>query len=273
MRVTAPVLFNDDSGPGPALTVRGDVDQPVVEATVHGRWGRRLQVAATAGIDKCFAQSPGAVIIDLLDVRDPLAESAATWWTLGMRGSALQPPVQVVLCLPVTGPLAARLHRFGAKWSLPIYATMAEARAAIATRLPLTERQQLRLEPTADAPSLARDRIGLACAAWSMSGLLHPARLVMSELVLNAVEHARTPIVVTVSKRGAGLHLAVADADPRLPRLLEPTPVDPARPFDERGHGLRAVHAVATVWGAMPTRAGKVVWATLHPREPDGRSH
>lgn len=228
-----------------------------------------MQVNATVGIGKCFAEAPFSVIIDLRDLEDPSAASAATWWTAGMRGFALQPSVQVVLCLPSTAPLAGRLRRLGAKRSLPVYATMAEARAAVASRLPLTERQQMRLEPTALAPSLARDLVARACQAWSMTAVLHPARLVMSELVLNAVEHARTTIVVTVSKRGDGLHLAVADLDPRLPRLLDPALVDPDRPLDERGHGLWAVHAAAAVWGAMPTRDGKVVWATLRSRAPD----
>jgi hypothetical protein len=274
MRENAPVLLGDTvGGSQPLFSVHGDIEQATIEVAVHGRWSRRMQASAATGIGKCFAESPRAVIIDLHELDDPLAASAVMWWTTGMRGAALHPPTLVVLCLPTTSTLAARLQRLGAKRSLPVYATMAEARTAIASRLPLTEREQLRLDPTAMAPAVARDLAGRACRAWSMTALLHPSRLVMSELVLNAVEHARTPIVVTVSKRGDGLHLAVADADPRLPRLRDPMPVHPALPLAERGHGLRTVHAAATVWGAMPTRDGKLVWATLRHPELQVRRH
>jgi hypothetical protein len=33
--------------------------------------------------------------------------------------------------------------------------------------------------------------------------------------------------------------------------------------LDEQGWGLQMVHAVTVAWGVMPTRGGKVVWATL----------
>jgi hypothetical protein len=39
--------------------------------------------------------------------------------------------------------------------------------------------------------------------------------------------------------------------------------------LSERGRGLRLVHFGAAAWGAMPTRGGKVVWATVCPRKDD----
>jgi hypothetical protein len=119
------------------------------------------------------------------------------------------------------------------------------------------------LAPEPEAASLAGTLVADACLAWRLSRLLHPARRVMSELVLNAVEHARTGLVVTVIRRHDGLRLAVADDDPRLPRLLVPGPVLGGAPFDVRGNGLQAVQATAAAWGAEPTATGKVVWAEL----------
>jgi anti-sigma regulatory factor (Ser/Thr protein kinase) len=114
-----------------------------------------------------------------------------------------------------------------------------------------------------ESPSIARNLVGEACCLWDRAHLLHPARLVVSELVTNAVDHARSEITVVVSRHGDGLHLAVADAVPDLPVVLPLAPPRPDRPLDERGRGLRTVRATATEWGAAATPTGKVVWATL----------
>jgi anti-sigma regulatory factor (Ser/Thr protein kinase) len=119
------------------------------------------------------------------------------------------------------------------------------------------------LAPEPEAASLAGTLVADACLAWRLLPLLHPARRVMSELVLNAVEHAGTGLVVTVTQREDRLRLTVADGDPRLPRLRVPGPVHGGAPFDVRGHGLQAVQAMTAAWGAEPTTSGKVVWADL----------
>jgi hypothetical protein len=102
-----------------------------------------------------------------------------------------------------------------------------------------------------------------------MQDLLHPARLLMSELVTNAVEHARSSLVATVGRRGQGLHLTVADELSTPPRLVRPIRPSPHLPLDERGRGLQTVTAIATAWGSLPTRSGKIVWATLQPPGED----
>jgi anti-sigma regulatory factor (Ser/Thr protein kinase) len=92
---------------------------------------------------------------------------------------------------------------------------------------------------------------------------MYACRLVMSELVTNALEHAGTPIVVVVSLRGGSVHLTVSDGVAAPPRLLELAGPRRDQPLDERGHGMRLVRATAAAWGWLPTRTGKVVWATL----------
>jgi hypothetical protein len=119
------------------------------------------------------------------------------------------------------------------------------------------------LAPEPDAASLARTLVADACLAWRLPELLHPARRVMSELILNAVEHAGTDVVVTITRRGNRLHLAVSDGDPRLPRLRVPAPVRRGAPLDERGRGLQVVQAAATGWGTVRTPTGKIVWAVV----------
>ncbi|GIE83135.1 hypothetical protein Aph02nite_90850 [Actinoplanes philippinensis] len=127
----------------------------------------------------------------------------------------------------------------------------------------MTETLSVVLAPDPDAASLAGALVADACHVWRLPGLVHPARRVLSELVRNAAEHARTDIRVTLTRRGDGLCLAVSDGDHRLPRLRAPAPVRRGRPLDERGCGLQVVQAAAAGWGAEPTPGGKVVWALV----------
>ena len=237
------------------VSVTADVDAGVIEVVVRGRWTPAVRVAAWAAMTKCFVEHPVAVIVDLHDLDDPLAASAPAWWSMGTTGGRMTPPVSVVVSLPPATALTGRLNRLGAKRYLPVFPTVSEARAAVAGRLPLTHRVQLRLAPLPESVGRARALVTDACAAWQLPRLRAPARLIAAELVGNAVEHAGTAVVVTVSLRGDGIHLAVSDEDPRLPPDYAPS--------DGGGTGLRAVHAAATVWGAMPTTVGKVVWAVV----------
>lgn len=264
MRVRPPYLFDDRQGS--ALDVVSDVGAATVEMTVHGRWSRRLGADISHAMKKCLAEHPAVVLVDLRDLQDPSGASAAMWLAGRRAGLALRPPVQVALCLAPDDPLAARLQRLGTPRYLAMYGSLAQARVAVAGRRPLTDMLQWPLAPAPESASVARDLIGQACQAWGSPSLLHPARLVVSELVANAVEHAGTEHLVTVSRRGAALHLSVRDGDPRPPRLLPPAPVVPGEPLDERGRGLRLVHATAFAWGSMPTRTGKVVWASVRDK-------
>jgi anti-sigma regulatory factor (Ser/Thr protein kinase) len=250
------------------VDVEGDLDAAVALMTPHGSWNRPLREYVVAALRRCLAEHPEALIVDLSGLSDPGAESAATWVAAQNAAAAMDPPVQLALCIPPDLPLADRMQRLATGRYLPVYAKVRQARVAIAGRLPVTERLTMTLAPDPDAPSVARNLAGDACLAWAVPELLHPARLVMSELVTNAVEHARTTVTVGVSRRGAGIHLTVADGLATLPRLREPARPRRDQPLDDRGRGLRVVTATATAWGALPTRTGKVVWATLRLHHP-----
>ncbi|MDI6104754.1 ATP-binding protein [Actinoplanes sp. NEAU-A12] len=96
-----------------------------------------------------------------------------------------------------------------------------------------------------------------------MPSVIDRARLVAAELVANAVEHAGTDIVLVVSRRDTGVHLAVSDGDTELPHLARPGDAEPTGDDRSRGLGVRIVDAATSVWGALPTSGGKVVWAIL----------
>jgi hypothetical protein len=251
------------------LTAASEVDGAVTVLTPHGQWDWRLFLDLYAGVHQHLAEYPPALIIDLHDLVDPTTASAPLWLTARRNGAAMRPTVQVALCLPPRTPLADRLHRLGAKRFLPVYDTVPQARTALASGAALTDRLQQRLPPEPDSARRARLMVADACHGWHLSHLRDRAQLVISELVSNATEHARTDMLVTVSRRGTGLYLAVRDGSPQLP---QPWPPESAAAGDSPPAGGRGLLIVsgAAAWGALPTPQGdgKVVWATLRVGTP-----
>jgi anti-sigma regulatory factor (Ser/Thr protein kinase) len=83
------------------------------------------------------------------------------------------------------------------------------------------------------------------------------AGLLVSELVTNAIVHARTPVEVRVSVTDTVLRAEVSDGSPTLPA--------PRRPIGlvGTGRGLQLLEQVATRWGVLSTESGKTVWFEL----------
>lgn len=82
--------------------------------------------------------------------------------------------------------------------------------------------------------------------------------LMTSELVTNAVVHARTPLSLSLRSRDGCIRVAVTDDDSR--------PVHRRRgeATDEDGRGLLLVEAISSAWGVEPLLGGgKVVWCEL----------
>ncbi|WP_436526248.1 ATP-binding protein [Actinoplanes sp. HUAS TT8] len=264
----SPPYLHDDTAQGVSVRVDFAADAAVSLVTVRGPWDDQLRRSTSTTLRRCFTEHPDALIVDLSRLLDPRSESVPTWSTARAVAAALQPPMHLALCVPPDLPLADRMQGLGAGRFLPVYARVRQARVAVAGRIPDGERLVATLQPDSDAPSAARNLVSDACLAWGLARLLHPSRLVMSELVTNAVEHAGTEIRVVVSRRGAGLHLSVADGSPVMPHLRRPAHPRPGLPLDERGRGLLTVHETADLWGAGPAEGGKVVWATVRDRRP-----
>jgi anti-sigma regulatory factor (Ser/Thr protein kinase) len=262
MGVSPPYLHGDTER-GVSVSVEAAEDAAVSVLTIRGSWDAQLSLDTSVTLRRCFTDHPDGLIVDLSGLRDPHSESVAIWMTAQAFAAGLDPPVHLALCVPPDLPLADRMQGLGAGRFLPVYAKVRQARVALAGRIPGDHRLSATLRSDPEAPSLARNLASDACLAWGLVHLLHPSRLVMSELVTNAVEHAGTDIRVAVSRRGAGLQLSVADGDPRLPRILPVSRPRPDLPLDERGRGLRTVDETAAQWGAVPTETGKIVWATV----------
>jgi anti-sigma regulatory factor (Ser/Thr protein kinase) len=85
----------------------------------------------------------------------------------------------------------------------------------------------------------------------------HRLGTLVSELVTNAILHARTPFVVKVNVDGDVIRVSVTDGDYSQPVIKQHEPLDPT------GRGLRIVEAMANRWGVNPENGGKTVWFEL----------
>lgn len=111
--------------------------------------------------------------------------------------------------------------------------------------------------PDAVSAREARMFVDSCLDRWRADGLIDTAELVVSELVTNAVVHARTRCRLALRYRDDTLRIEVTDYGGGSP---EPQPPSTTR---EGGRGLLIVSALAKAWGIDPAPGGKVVWAEL----------
>lgn len=161
----------------------------------------------------------------------------------------------------------------------------------------MCRRALLDLEPTPQAAGEARRFVASTCDRWGINAVMDELTLAVSELVTNAVLHARTQIEVEVCVMGGAVTVSVIDRDPRPPvvrpvRLDLLADLDAAGPdvvpsvasaLDDRhpasyvgsggsiagGRGLLIVDALADEWGVAERADGKEVWLTI----PVGWTH
>ena len=89
--------------------------------------------------------------------------------------------------------------------------------------------------------------------------VLDAIALVVSELVTNAVRHARTEITVKVARRADRVEIEVTDQGGGQVTLQAPPP------SVAHGRGLQLVQTLTRRWGVIPagSGSGKTVWCTV----------
>ncbi len=105
-------------------------------------------------------------------------------------------------------------------------------------------------------------------AVGDVPALVRDAILVMvSELAMNAVQHARTEFAVSVHIAGRLLRVEVSDAGEGTPQAR---PMPP--PGSPRGRGLSLVERLSDRWGVLPPRGREqtTVWFELSLAGGDG---
>lgn len=113
----------------------------------------------------------------------------------------------------------------------------------------------------------ARRFVREVLAAWGRQEFEESGALLVSELVGNAVLHARSEVDVEVADLGAdGVLLSVSDGSPALP-VVRRHSRDAAT-----GRGLWLLTQYSAQHGVVRTRTGKQVWAVLCPETDDAES-
>jgi anti-sigma regulatory factor (Ser/Thr protein kinase) len=129
----------------------------------------------------------------------------------------------------------------------------------------------LDLPAAPQSAGIARRFAAARLAEWGLADLSDDVDLIISELITNALLHARTQLrsdpeaVVRLDleydRDGEALVCRVADGSP-----LPPTP-EQAADTAESGRGLLLVEALSSAWGWNPVPGGgKVVWARFELR-------
>ncbi|MEU1364927.1 ATP-binding protein [Streptomyces sp. NPDC005803] len=120
--------------------------------------------------------------------------------------------------------------------------------------------QTLPREP--ESASTARRLTDAALSCWGLDELAEDSALIVTELVANAVQHARRDFLRVVVERTDARTVRVAVAD-----FSQAWPVErEAGDGDEGGRGLLLVAALAADWGTDERSWGKIVWADLEGR-------
>jgi anti-anti-sigma factor len=222
---------------------------------------------------KRLAEQPVAVICDLSGLWAMDWSCAAVFTSVVNHPSSRWPETSLVVCCAQPA-VSAMLERLGMPQFLAMHPTVEEALAHAQARPPYL-RAELALGPSLTAPEVARRFVYASCWQWRLQAADDPADplarlwgeelvdravLVASELVTNAVIHARGPLGLRLELVAGRLHLAVADESPRLLGLA----ADPGDLEAEGGRGLLVVDQLASAWGVRhPPEGGKVIWCVL----------
>lgn len=94
---------------------------------------------------------------------------------------------------------------------------------------------------------------------WGQDRHLENASIVVSELATNAIMHARSDFIVSMSSGDGSFRLSVRDASTTLPSVRAPLPTMMS------GRGLLLIGVLAQRWGTQIIGDGKVVWVEFGP--------
>jgi DNA-binding NarL/FixJ family response regulator len=119
------------------------------------------------------------------------------------------------------------------------------------------------LDREIQAPGAARRFVDETLRRWASGEAIDTVELLVSELVTNAVVHARSEAEVAVVLRRDTIRVEVADGSSDLPQPRD------AKDYEPSGRGLKLVDALASAWGVDVVDDGKVVWFEIPRADGD----
>ena len=118
---------------------------------------------------------------------------------------------------------------------------------------------QLQFDPEPSTPRAVRREFA---RVFESHPCLEPMLLCLSEVVTNAVLHARTRVHVRVVEIGDLVRVEVADGSPVKPVRRAYVEVSPT------GRGLHLLDRLTSGWGIDMTADGKTVWFEIGSEPP-----
>jgi anti-sigma regulatory factor (Ser/Thr protein kinase) len=116
---------------------------------------------------------------------------------------------------------------------------------------------QVLLPPDTDSPRRARRFVEDALCDGAPADVVELAVLLVSEVVTNAILHARSSVRVAITWDNQRLRVEVADKSAARPVARQ------FAPDSGTGRGLRLIEELSDAWGTQLVVDGKVVWFEL----------
>jgi CheY-like chemotaxis protein len=111
------------------------------------------------------------------------------------------------------------------------------------------------LDRVPGAPRLARRFVDETLRRWDCADVLDVVELLVSELVTNAISHARSPAEVSVVLHRDRIRIEVEDLSSATPRVKQ------LESESLNGRGLAIVERLSSAWGVDELQSGgKIVW-------------
>jgi anti-sigma regulatory factor (Ser/Thr protein kinase) len=120
-------------------------------------------------------------------------------------------------------------------------------------------KKRVELRPVPESVGEARRLVRAALEAGGAAVDADVAVLLTSEVVTNALLHARSPMILSIYVERNAIRVAVHDGSPASPQLRDYSPTAAT------GRGLQLVEALASEWGleSGDNGTGKWVWFEL----------
>lgn len=237
---------------------------PIAMVSMYGTLDPNSAARCFVTLRDCIADAPTAMLLDVAHV-SMTSDRAFQQLVALFSDARAWPGTKIGLCAASMATMA--LFDAYERDERPAFYSDVNAGMAAAVGLPVAPRQTIALAPAANSPAIARDLVIQTCEEWGIPRLAKLATLVASELVTNAVVHARTPSLMALQLSPTALHISVRDGDPRP--MYRPAPGVTGAHNGDHGRGLLILEAMADGWGCLPTATGKVVWAAIDM--PGGR--